>query len=61
MGAPSGEYTVSDGGEPQLYWAQRQYDFRAYLDVRPDVIDLVGDYDALSAAERARLSCPELR
>lgn len=61
MGAPSGEYTVSDGGEPQLYWAQWQYDFRAYLDLSGRVIDLVDDYDALSAADRARLSCPELR
>ena len=61
MGAPSGEYTVSNGGEPQLYWAQRQYDFRAYLDLNEHVIDLVGDYDALSEANRSRLSCPELR
>ena len=61
MGAPSGEYTVSDGGEPQLYWVQRQYDFRAYLDASGRVLDLVGDYDALSAADRDRLPCPELR
>ena len=32
MGEPSGEYTVSDGGEPQLWWAKDQYDFRVYLD-----------------------------
>jgi hypothetical protein len=61
MGAPSGEYTVSNGGEPQLYWARRQYDFRAYLDLDGRVLDLVGDYDALSAEDRSRLSCPELR
>jgi hypothetical protein len=61
MGEPSGEYTVSDGGEPQLYWTQLPYDFRAYLDAAGRVIDLVGDYDALSAADRSRLSCPELR
>lgn len=62
MGDPSGEYTVSDGGEPQVYWAADQYDFRAYLDpVDGTVTDLVGDYDALSAADRDRLDCPELR
>lgn len=62
MGDPSGEYTVSDGGEPQVYWAADQYDFRAYLDpVDGTVTDLVGDYDALSAADRERLDCPELR
>ena len=62
MGAPSGEYTVSDGGEPQLWWAQDQYDFRADLDpVDGSVLELVGDYDALSADDRAQLTCPELR
>jgi hypothetical protein len=61
MGEPSGEYTVSDGGEPQLWWAQDQYDFRAYLDVDGSVLELVGDYDALSDADRARLPCQELR
>lgn len=64
MGEPSGTYTVRDGGEPQLYWAQAPYDFRAYLDADPPlgrVLDLVGDYDALSAADRAALPCPELR
>lgn len=64
MGEPSGEYTVSDGGEPQLWWAKDQYDFRVYLDpVEPDgsVLELVGDYDALSADDRALLPCPELR
>lgn len=62
MGEPSGEYTVADGGEPQLYWAADQYDFRAYLDPVDDTVtDLVGDYDALSASDRERLPCPELR
>ncbi|NYJ01604.1 hypothetical protein HNR19_002302 [Nocardioides thalensis] len=64
MGAPSGEYTVSDGGEPQLWWAQDQYDFRAYLDPSStdgSVLELVGDYDALSENDRALLPCPELR
>lgn len=61
MGEPSGEYTVSDGGEPQLWWAQDQYDFRVYLDVDGSVLELVGDYDALDADDRSRLSCPELR
>ena len=61
MGEPSGEYTIENGGEPQLYWARRQYDFRAYLDRQGRVIDLVGDYDQLSAADRDRLPCPELR
>lgn len=64
MGEPSGEYTVADGGEPQLWWAQDQYDFRVYLDpVDPDgaVLELVGDYDALSVEDRAVLTCPELR
>ncbi|KAA1424120.1 hypothetical protein [Nocardioides antri] len=62
MGAPSGEYTVADGGEPQLWWAQDQYDFRVYLDpVDRSVLELVGDYDALSADDRALLPCPELR
>lgn len=62
MGEPSGEYTVSDGGEPQVYWAADQYDFRAYLDpVDGTVTDLLGDYDALSAADRSLLDCPELR
>lgn len=61
MGQPSGEYTVSNGGEPQLWWAQDQYDFRAYLDADGSVLQLVGDYDALSAADRGRLTCPELR
>ena len=62
MGEPSGEYTVSDGGEPQVYWAADQYDFRAYLDpVDGTVTDLLGDYDALPAADRSLLDCPELR
>lgn len=62
MGEASGEYTVANGGEPQLWWAQDQYDFRAYLDpVDGTVTDLVGDYDALAAADRALLDCPELR
>ena len=61
MGQPSGEYTLDDGGEPQLWWAQDQYDFRAYLDARGRVLDLVGDYDALGAADRDQLDCPELR
>jgi hypothetical protein len=61
MGEPSGEYTVSDGGEPQLWWAQDQYDFRVYLDVDDSVLELVGDYDALGAEDRALLPCPELR
>jgi hypothetical protein len=61
MGEPSGEYTVSDGGEPQLWWAKDQYDFRVYLDVDGSVLELVGDYDALSADDRALLPCPELR
>ncbi|WP_323791737.1 hypothetical protein [Nocardioides sp.] len=64
MGEPSGTYTISNGGEPQLYWARDQYDFRAYLDTDPPAgraIDLVGDYDRLSEAERAGLTCPELR
>ncbi len=62
MGEPSGEYTVADGGEPQLWWAQDQYDFRVYLDpVADTVLELVGDYDALGAEDRAVLTCPELR
>lgn len=62
MGPPSGEYTVSDGGEPQLWWAQDQYDFRVYLDpVDGSVLELIGDYDALDADDRALLPCPELR
>lgn len=62
MGEPSGEYTVADGGEPQLWWAQDQYDFRVYLDpVDDSILELVGDYDALGADDRALLSCPELR
>ncbi|WP_183092318.1 hypothetical protein [Nocardioides stalactiti] len=62
MGPPSGEYTVSDGGEPQLWWAQDPYDFRVYLDpVDGSVLELVGDYDALDADDRAELACPELR
>ena len=61
MGPPSGEYTVSDGGEPQLWWARDQYDFRVYLDVDGSVLELVGDYDALSEEDRAHLPCPELR
>jgi hypothetical protein len=61
MGTPSGEYTVTNGGEPQLWWADRQYDFRAYLDPEGRVLDLVGDYDRLGAADRRVLTCPELR
>ncbi len=61
MGPPSGEYTISNGGEPQLYWASRQYDFRAYLDLDDTVLDLVGDYDALSEGDRRLLACPEMR
>lgn len=62
MGEPSGEYTVADGGEPQLWWAADQYDFRAYLDPADGTVtDLVGDYDALSATDRELLDCPELR
>lgn len=62
MGEPSGEYTVSDGGEPQLWWAADQYDFRAYLDPTDGTVtDLVGDYDALSGEDRRLLDCPELR
>lgn len=61
MGEPSGEYTVANGGEPQLWWADRQYDFRVYLDLDDTILDLVGDYDRLSAADRQLLDCPELR
>ncbi len=61
MGEPSGEYTVANGGEPQLWWANRQYDFRAYLDPQGRVLDLVGDYDRLSAADLNLLDCAELR
>ncbi len=61
MGPPSGEYTVADGGEPQLWWADRQYDFRVYLDVDGSILDLIGDYDRLSAGDRRVLDCPELR
>ena len=64
MGEASGTYTIGNGGEPQLYWTQDQYDFRAYLDIDPPAgrtIDLVGDYDRLSRAERNGLTCPELR
>lgn len=62
MGEPSGTYSLQDGGEPQLYWAADQFDFRAYLDPVDDTVtDLVGDYDALSAEDRASLTCPELR
>lgn len=61
MGPPSGEYTVADGGEPQLWWADRQYDFRVYLDTDGSILDLVGDYDRLAAADRQVLTCPELR
>jgi len=64
MGGASGTYTIANGGEPQLYWTQDQYDFRAYLDTDPPggrAIDLVGDYDRLTSAERDGLTCPELR
>jgi len=61
MGPPSGEYTVENGGEPQLWWADRQYDFRVYLDLDGSILDLVGDYDRLGAADREQLDCPELR
>jgi hypothetical protein len=61
MGPPSGEYTVANGGEPQLWWADRQYDFRVYLDVTGEILDLVGDYDRLGRDDRAELECPELR
>ena len=60
-GATVGRYTVANGGEPQLWWADRQYDFRAYLDSAGKVLDLVGDYDRLDAADRSVLTCPELR
>lgn len=64
MGPASGTYSLVDGGEPQLYWTDRQYDFRAYLtQVTPPgtALELVGDYDALSAEDREALDCPELR
>lgn len=64
MGPASGTYSVLDGGEPQLFWTDRQYDFRAYLtEVGPPgtALELVGDYDALSAQDRESLDCPELR
>lgn len=61
MGDPSGEYTVANGGEPQLWWAQGPYDFRVYFELDGTVAEFVGDYDALTAADRAQLDCPELR
>lgn len=61
MGEPTGEYTVANGGEPQIFWTDRQYDFRAYLDTDGSVLDLVGDYDALDADDRRQLTCGELR
>ena len=64
MGPASGTYSLLDGGEPQVYWTDRQYDFRAYLtEVTPagTAVDLVGDYDALSSEDREVLDCPELR
>ncbi|QWC85284.1 hypothetical protein KLP28_00355 [Nocardioidaceae bacterium] len=62
MGDAYGEYTVSDGGDPQLYWAKDPYEFRVFFDPQSDaVLDMIGDYDALSAQEQAELTCPELR
>jgi hypothetical protein len=61
MGEPSGEYTVENGGEPQLWWADRQYDFRVYLDASGTILDLVCDYDRLDRSDRRQLDCPELR
>lgn len=64
MGPASGTYSLVDGGEPQVYWTDRQYDFRAYLtEVTPagTALELVGDYDALEARDREVLDCPELR
>ena len=62
MGPPSGFYTVDDGGDPQLYWTSNQYDFRVFYDPGFDeILDLIGDYDALSAEDLAQLDCPELR
>lgn len=61
MGEPSGEYTVANGGEPQLWWASGPYDFRAYLNPQGLVTELVADHDALTAQDRATLDCPELR
>jgi hypothetical protein len=61
MGEPSGEYTVSDGWDPHLWWAQGPYDFRVYLEPDGSVSELVAEYDALAASERAQLDCPSLR
>lgn len=64
MGPASGTYSLLDGGEPQVYWTERQYDFRAYLTevtLAGTAVDLVGDYDALSSEDREVLDCPELR
>lgn len=61
MGEPSGEYTVANGGEPQLWWASGPYDFRMYLELDGSIAELVGDYDALVTADRELLYCPELR
>ena len=62
MGEPTGEYTIADGGDPQLYWVSNQYDFRVFYDAPSEqVLDLIGDYDALEASDLAQLDCPELR
>ena len=60
MGSPRAS-TPSPTAARQLWWAQDQYDFRVYLDVDDSVLELVGDYDALGAEDRALLPCPELR
>ena len=37
------------------------YIMQVLLGICRTVTDLIGDYDALSAADRERLDCPELR
>lgn len=60
MGEPSVEYSVADGGEPQLVWTRHQYVFTAFLE-QDKAASLVGDHDLLVAEDRSRLTCPELR
>jgi len=62
---PTFDSEIVDIGEPQMWWARDQYDFRVCLDVDGSELklglELIGDHDALNAEDRGEPTCPELR
>lgn len=60
MGEPTSEFG-SDESYPQLAFENGGYSYVAFLDTGGNVMQLQGDYDKLGHADRAKISCAEVR